>query len=129
MRFTRTSLLFALLSLTSLARAGEIPFGTLDSKTSISASWKWSLVPLVASQALDIDSSYGKHELNPLLADPGGRFGAGSATVKLGITAGLIGFEYLIVKAHPAAARVFTKLNWAAAGVTAGVAAHNFTIR
>src|SRR5690348_14110551 len=40
------------------------------------ASWKWSLAPFVASQGLDIASSYGMRELNPLLAGPHQEFGA-----------------------------------------------------
>jgi hypothetical protein len=95
----------------------------------VSASWKWSLAPLVASQALDAGSSYGMRELNPMLAGPDGRFGAKAATMKLSVTAALMAVEYLIVRAHPGAARVFTKINWSGAVVTTGFAAHNFTIR
>jgi hypothetical protein len=84
---------------------------------------------LVASQALDIASSYGKRELNPLLAEPQGQFGVQSALLKAGVTVGLIGVEYLMVKAHPASARTFTKLNWAAAALTTGLAVHNFSIK
>ena len=68
-------------------------------------------------------------ELNPVLAGSDGRFGMQSTAIKLGVTGAMLGLEYLIVKAHPASARVFTKLNWAAAGVTFGVAAHNYAIR
>jgi hypothetical protein len=92
-------------------------------------SWKISIAPLVASQALDITSSYGMRELNPLLAQSQGQFGAQSATIKLGVTGGLIGVEYLIIKAHPSAARVFTKLNWGAAALTTGFAVHNYAIK
>jgi hypothetical protein len=35
----------------------------------------------------------------------------------------------LIVKKHPGAARVISKLNWSGAIVTSGLAAHNFAIR
>ena len=95
----------------------------------IPRSWKISLAPLVASQALDVASSYGMRELNPVLAGPDGRFGARAATVKLGVTGALVGIEYLIVKAHPGAARVFTKINWSWAVLTTGFAAHNYAIK
>ena len=95
----------------------------------IDKSWKWSLAPLAASQALDVASSYGMRELNPALAGPDGRFGMKSATLKLGVTGALVGVEYLIVKAHPGAARPLAKLNWAASAVTVGFAAHNFAIK
>lgn len=129
MRLTRTAFLLTLVSFTPLTRAGEVTSDIAAPAVPVATSWKLSIAPLLASQALDITSSYGKRELNPLLAGPQGQFGVSSVLVKLGVTAGLIGAEYLIVKAHPASARIFTKLNWAAAAVTTGFAAHNFTIR
>lgn len=95
----------------------------------IPRSWKISLAPLVASQALDVASSYGMRELNPVLAGEDGRFGAKAAAMKLGLTGALMGVEYLIVKAHPGAAKVFTKINWSGAALTTGFAAHNFAIK
>lgn len=92
-------------------------------------AWKWSLAPLVASQGLDIASSYGMRELNPLLAGSRGEFGVKAATIKIGMTAAFVGVEYLIVKAHPRAAKIFTKMNWSGAALTTGFAAHNFSIR
>jgi hypothetical protein len=129
MKFTLTAFLLALVSLASSARAGEITNEIPTPKAPIPLSWKISLAPLVASQALDITSSYGMRELNPLLAGPQGQFDAQSAVLKLGVTAGLIGVEYLILKAHPKSARLFTKLNWGAAALTTGFAVHNFSIR
>jgi hypothetical protein len=92
-------------------------------------AWKISLAPVVASQALDVASSYGMRELNPMLAGPDGRFGAQGAGIKLGATAGLLGAEYLIVRKYPRSARVFSKINWSVSIVTTGFAAHNFAIR
>jgi hypothetical protein len=91
--------------------------------------WKISLAPVVASQSLDVGSSYGMRELNPILAGPDGRFGARATGIKLGATAGLLGIEYLIVRRFPRSARVFSKINWSASIVTTGFAAHNFSIR
>ena len=92
-------------------------------------AWKISLAPVVAGQALDVGSSYGMRELNPMLAGPDGRFGAQGAGIKLGATAGLLGAEYLIVRKYPRSARVFSKINWSVSIVTTGFAAHNFAIR
>ena len=91
--------------------------------------WKLSLVPLAASQALDMSSSWGMREVNPVLAGPDGRFGARAATVKLGVVGAFVGIEYLIVKKYPHAARAFEKINWAGAAVTTSFAAHNYMIR
>ena len=91
--------------------------------------WKLSLVPLAASQTLDMSSSWGMRELNPVLAGPDGRFGARAATVKLGVVGAFVGIEYLIVRKHPHAARAFEKINLAGAAVTTSFAAHNYMIR
>src|SRR5579863_3178650 len=126
-----TATLAIVICLTPLARGADLPGELSDTglKPRLSASWKWSIAPVLASQALDATSSWGLRELNPVLSGSDGRFGMQSTAIKLGVTGALLGVEYLLVKAHPASARVFTKLNWAAAGVTFGVAAHNYAIR
>ncbi|SRR5581483_7998760 len=91
--------------------------------------WKVSLAPVVASQTLDVASSYGMRELNPVLAGPDGRFGGRAAGIKLGAAAGLLGVEYLIVRRFPGSARVLSKINWSASVLTTGFAIHNFSIR
>jgi hypothetical protein len=91
--------------------------------------WKLSVAPVFASQALDVASSYGMRELNPMLASSDGSFGAKGAGIKLGSTAAMVGLEYLIARNHPRAARIFTKINWPVSIVTTGFAAHNFAIR
>jgi hypothetical protein len=115
---------------TALAeQAPQLSDTGLRPRQPLPASWKWSLAPVLASQALDAASSYGMRELNPVLGGSDGRFGMQSTAIKAGVTGALLGAEFLIVKAHPGSARVFTKLNWAAAAVTFGVAAHNYAIR
>lgn len=132
MRFTLTALMVAVVFIAPSVRAGDVlspsPDQPLERKP-LPASWKWSLAPLVASQTLDIASSYGMRELNPVLAGPRGQFGGQAAMVKIGVTGAFIGIEYLIVKAHPKAARFFTKINWSGAVLTTSFAAHNFAIR
>jgi hypothetical protein len=91
--------------------------------------WKISLIPLFASQALDVTSSWGMREMNPVLAQPNGEFGAKSAVLKLGAVGAFVGVEYLLVKQSPRAARLFEKLNWTGAAVTTGLAIHNYAIR
>jgi len=92
-------------------------------------TWKLSIAPVFASQALDVASSYGMRELNPVLAGPDGRFGAQGAGIKIGSTAAILGIEYLIVRKHTRAGRIFFKINWSVSIVTTGFAAHNFAIR
>jgi hypothetical protein len=92
-------------------------------------AWKRSLIPVAVSQTLDMTSSYGMRELNPLLAGPNGRFGAKAVSIKLGTTAALVGVEYLLIKKWPSSARIFSKLNWGSAVLTGTFAAHNYAIR
>jgi hypothetical protein len=92
-------------------------------------AWTRSLIPVIVSQSLDVASSYGLRELNPALAGGDGRFGMKAAGIKIGATAAILGLEYWMVKKHPRAARVLSKLNWASSVVTTGFAAHNFSVR
>ena len=92
-------------------------------------SWRRSLVPLAVSQTLDITSSYGMLERNPLLAGPNGRFGPKAATIKLATTGAIVGIEYLIVRKWPKSARILSKLNWSSSLLTAGLAMHNYAIK
>jgi hypothetical protein len=92
-------------------------------------AWKISLIPVVASQSLDIASSYGMRELNPMLASADGRFDTKAMSIKLGMTAGIIGAEYLIVKKWPGSARVLSKVNWGSSALTTAFAVHNYAIK
>lgn len=91
--------------------------------------WEISLAPLVASQALDVSSSWGMRELNPILAQPNGGFGAKSAVLKLGVVGAFVGVEYMFAKKSPRAARLFEKLNWSGAALTSAFAIHNYAIK
>src|SRR5579863_6633468 len=90
--------------------------------------WAISLAPLAGSQALDAASSYGLRELNPVLAQPDGRFGMKAVGIKFGVVGGLIGVEYLLVRKYPRSAKFFTVINWTTAEATTGLAIHNYTL-
>lgn len=100
-----------------------------EAQSSAYRSWKISLAPVLASQTLDVASSYGMRELNPVLAGADGRFGAKASIVKLGVVGAVMGLEYLLVRKHPGSARILSKLNWTSAVVTTGFAAHNYAIK
>ena len=90
--------------------------------------WKSSLVTLATVNTLDVTSSWGKHELNPTLASPAGRFGAQGALIKLGFQGGLFGVEYLITRGHPSkrAYRALSVINFGAAATIGAVAVRNY---
>jgi hypothetical protein len=92
--------------------------------------WQVSLASLAAANALDLQSSWGKHELNPTLSGPAGKFGGQGALIKLGLQGGLMGVEFLITRGHPTRKlyRVLSAINFGAASATAAVASHNYTV-
>src|ERR1051325_6521299 len=63
--------------------------------------WRASITSLAVANALDVHSSWGKHELNSTLASPSGNFGKEGALIKIGVQGGLIGFQYLITHRRP----------------------------
>jgi hypothetical protein len=92
--------------------------------------WRSSVIALAAANALDIHSSWGKHELNRALASADGTFGARGTAVKLGFQGGLMGLEYLLVRrrSSPRLLKALTVVNFAAGSVIASTALHNYTI-
>jgi hypothetical protein len=92
--------------------------------------WRVSLASLAVANAMDLQSSWGKHELNPTLSGPTGTFGGQGALIKLGLQGGLMGVEYFLTRGHPSRKlyHALAVLNFGAAGVTGAIAAHNYTI-
>jgi len=92
--------------------------------------WRASVAALSVANALDVHSSWGKHELNSTLAGPSGNFGRDGALIKLGFQGGLLGLEYLVTRGHPSGKlyRALSFVNFGAAAAIGGVAAHNYTV-
>src|SRR5437016_4603175 len=81
-------------------------------------AWKISLLAVASSQALDVVSSYGMREMNPLLADGTGRFGMKATGIKLSTTAAILAAQYWMVNRRPSRARRMALLNFAGAALT-----------
>lgn len=111
------------------AIAKPIPVSTVV-KTPGLTMWRTSVAALVAAHSMDIHSSWGKHELNPALSGPGGKFGREGALLKIAFTGGLLGVEYLVTRKYPNAKlhRALSIINFGAAGVVGGVAMRNYSI-
>ncbi len=78
----------------------------------------------VAAQFLDVHSSVGRREANPLLRGPDGRFHLGRGVgLKLGVLAGMLAAQEL----RPA--REWTWINLGYAGATTGIAIRNYGLR
>jgi hypothetical protein len=112
-----------------------LSFGTLyaqdspDIRTSPRV-WKASLASLAIANVMDVQSSWGKYETNPMLAGANGRFGARGALLKLALQGSVVGVEYLITRGHPSKRvyRLLTIVNFGDAAATAATAGHNYTI-
>ena len=99
------------------------------------AAWKkrWiaSWIVLAAVNILDVHSSTGHGEANPLFRDGQGRFAPGKAIViKSAIAGGFFSYQLWRVRAHPEknSYAPFTIMNGIAAGALGGVAAHNYSL-
>lgn len=92
--------------------------------------WLVSVGAFASADVLDVQSSWGKRELNPALAGANGAFDARSALFKGGIEGAMIGLEYLLLR-HSHSTRLWkvtSFLNFGAAGATAAVAARNWGV-
>jgi len=92
--------------------------------------WRVSVTTLAAANALDVHSSWGKHELNSTLAGSAGTFGKQGALLKAGFQGGLLGLEFLVTRHRPSGKlyRTLSSINFGAAAAIGSVAAHNYTV-
>ena len=88
------------------------------------AVWRVSQALLVAGNAADIASSWGKDEANPLL-HTGAQFSYGSMGIKLGMLTGSLVAQHFIARKSPNQIPYFAAANFAVAGVLGMVAWHN----
>ena len=89
-------------------------------------AYNWSVVAVVGSQALDIHSSMGHYEANPVLGS--GPFGKRQIGTKLAIVGGWQVAQWLIVRRWPETRRAATLVNYAAAGATGAVSVRNYRV-
>lgn len=89
-----------------------------------------SVAALVGASAADLASSWGRPELNPVLALRGQnpRFGWQSAVVKLGITVTTLLIQRTILRRRPDLHKELAVSNFLAAGAMGGVAIRNQAI-
>jgi hypothetical protein len=109
-------------------QAQEVNF--LEQPVPYRSLWKTSVTALAVANALDMHSSWGKHELNSTLAGESGQFGKEGALLKLGFQGGLLGVEYLMTRHHPTGKlyRALSFINFGATAAIGTVVAHNYTV-
>lgn len=111
---------------TSLQSANAVNSLAVTNPEQSANLWKWSVSTLISANALDVASSYGLKEGNPLL---GTRFNGRSLAIKSGLTAGQLVAQYFVLRKHPERRRTAAIVNFAIAGGLGIVSAHNFGIR
>ena len=126
----RNLLLLLMLSLGTLSAEDSSILAAPPTPRPRNALWKASIACLVVANATDVRSSWGKHELNPTLSSPEGKFGGQGALIKLGLQGGLMGVEYFLTRGRPSRKlyRALSVINFGAAGATGAIAVHNYTI-
>ena len=82
-------------------------------------------VALVVAHSFDVKSSWGKHELNPLLQSPGQTYGARGASIEIGVVAAALVAGELITRKHPKLDLYVGIADFAAAGVESVVVVNN----
>jgi hypothetical protein len=88
-------------------------------------------VALAALNLLDVHSSLGRGEANPLFRNSSGHFATGKAVaIKSAITGGFFASQLLLVRTHPEKNyyQSFTLANTAAVAGLGGVVAHNYRL-
>jgi len=93
-------------------------------------AWDISFSALVAARSADLYSSRGLYESNPLLRSPDGRF---SMARGVAVAVPSLVFVQVVqkwaIRKWPQARKPFTIVNFAVAGATVGVVAHNERLR
>jgi hypothetical protein len=92
--------------------------------------WYASLAALAVANTLDIHSSLGKRERNPLLAGPDGRFTTRGSAIKIGIQVPFLVYQLWFHKRHARSFgyKAFAASNFAVSGSFIGASARNYGI-
>ena len=97
--------------------------------------WLMSIPVLIAGNALDARSSWGRPETNGLLQGSAGRFDGRGAAIKFGITGALLAGQFTMVRAsrrdpqtRDTVYKGWTSSNLIFGSAAAGIAWHNYRI-
>lgn len=126
----RYATLVFLLTLCCLAQPIEKPYQfRRDEAPKFSAAdgaYWGSVAFLIAGHVADHQSSVGRYELNPLLRNSVGMYDSNrGALLKLGVVAGVVVVQRLVIRKHPQVQKWATVANLAGGAVSFGIAARN----
>jgi len=83
------------------------------------------MAALAAASALDMHSSWGKREFNPLLRGLGGRFDTRGVAIKSSLVGTACGFEWLLLRKEPRLGNTLAGANLGLAAWMGGIAVRN----
>ena len=121
MKWTTTILLCVTL-FAGTAAAADNP-----EKRSHGKLWWASVAAMVGASILDTHSSWGRQELNPILANGSGRFGGRAVAIKAGVAISVAGGQLFLLRSNPGARKHVSITNFGMAGVMGSVAMRNYT--
>ena len=99
----------------------------IETEDKMTRLWRWSAVAMITSNGLDIASSVGRHETNPVLGT--GEFGWRAIGIKSGVVIGSLLLQKLLVHKHPQITRPVAFSNFAVSSAVTGIAVSNFRVR
>ena len=92
--------------------------------------WSRSILILIGANAVDIHSSIGKRELNPLAQGPNGKFDLKRGILLKSASVGtILLIEHLYQRKNPKRKKFTSKVNYAISAGIGVVAVRNYTIR
>jgi hypothetical protein len=94
----------------------------------INRLWLGAIAAVVAANAFDAGSSWGKRDGNSFLASPDGTFGAKGASIKAGMTAGIIIPQILLLRGKSDLKKRVAIVGYAEAAFIAAVSVHNLGV-
>jgi hypothetical protein len=116
------------LAASSLAPKHETDYVETPHEKHIRILWMASIAAMTAATASDAYSSWHKRESNGLLASSDGSFGAKGVAIKASI-GGAVLIPQIIFHKHRDWHMAFALSNFAEAGIFAGAAAHNLSVK
>jgi hypothetical protein len=101
----------------------------VDSHSGHEILYGFSVASVLGANGMDIASSYGKQEANPLLRGSNGTFDARSVMLKSALVGGLQVSSYLVTRRRPELRKRVLIMNFVTSAILAGIAVHNFGVR
>lgn len=118
--------LLAVLSCIQSGLAQDLVGSGREERRSGRKLWWLSIAAVAAATMLDVQTSVGKYELNPMFRSRDGIFSPGRGiAIKMGVLGGGAAAQFLLFRREPRIPTALTIANFAAAGVLGGVAVRN----